>query len=106
MKVCLRKYNIIFMELIGVLLLHLCELIVRFPCNHANSLMFNYRDCILALVIFEVIYSVCKREFCIMFWVVFALSFALPIVEDRFNILISYDVWTSRGMPEWGHYGL
>ena len=34
------KRNLILMELVGVLLLHIAELAIRFPCNHANKLFF------------------------------------------------------------------
>ena len=104
MKILFTKRNIIVMELIGVLLLHLAELVIRFPCNHTNKLMFCYRDCICALAIFEILYSFCKREVCVTFWIILILSFAIPIFEDKFNILVTYETWTSRGMPEWGEY--
>lgn len=102
MKIRFVKRNLIMMELVGVLLLHTVELIIRFPCNHANRLMFCYRDCVFALMLFEIMYSLVKRELCIAFWIVFSLSFAIPIVEDKLNILVTYETWTSRGMPNWG----
>lgn len=103
MKIKFTRINLIAVELIGVLLLHLGEIVVRFPCNHANALMFNYRDCIFALAIFEIACSVFKREICLIFWLIFMSSFAIPIVEDKCNILIPYETWISRGMPSWGH---
>lgn len=105
MKIRFSKQNIIMIELLGVLLLHILELVFRFPCNHANKLLFCYRDCIYALALFEIIFSVFKRELCITFWIVFSLSFAIPYFEDRFNILVTYETWISRGMPDWGCYG-
>ena len=105
MKIRFTKRNLLTIVLVGVLLLHIAELVIRFPCNHANKLIFSYRDCIYALLLFEIIYSLFKKELCIAFWIVFSLSFAIPIVEDKFNILVTYETWTSRGMPDWGHYG-
>ena len=102
MKIKFTRINLITLELLGVLLLHLIEIAVRFPCNHTNVLMFNYRDCILALAVFEIVYSVFKREFCLMFWLTFMFSFVMPIVEDKSNISIPYEAWISRGMPNWG----
>lgn len=103
MDIRLAKNNIIMLELIGVLILHLFELVIRYPCNHTNALMFCYKDCVYALALFEIIYSFARKEICILFWVVFSLSFTIPVVEDKCNILIPYDTWTSRGMPDWGH---
>lgn len=104
MKIRFTKRNIIVIELIGVLLLHTAELVIRFPCNHTNKLMFCYRDCICALAIFELIYSFVKREVCVTFWIILTLSFTIPTIENKFNILVPYDTWTSRGMPDWGEY--
>ena len=103
MKIKFTRINLIALELLGVILLHLGEIAVRFPCNHTAALMFNYRDCILALAIFEIVHSVFKREFCLTFWLIFMFSFVIPIVEDKCNILIPYESWISRGMPNWGH---
>ena len=102
MKIKLSKINIVTVELIGILLLHIGEIALRFPCNHANALMFHYRDCIFAMLLFEIGHSVFKREICLAFWLIFLLSFLVPTIEDKCNILVSYDTWISRGMPEWG----
>ena len=102
MKIRFVKRNLIVMELFGVLLMHVGELVIRFPCNHANKLMFCYWDCIYALMFFEIIHSLFKKEICIAFWITFSLSFAIPIIEDKCNILVSYETWASRGMPDWG----
>ena len=103
MKIKFTRINLISLELIGVILLHLGEIMVRFPCNHTNALMFSYGDCILALAIFEIVYSIFKREVCLTFWLIFMFSFVIPIVENKCNILISYETWINRGMPNWGH---
>ena len=66
--------------------------------------MFCYRDCICALAIFEIIYSFVKREVCVTFWIILTLSFTIPTIENKFNILVTYDTWTTRGMPEWGEF--
>ena len=102
MKIKFTRINLISQELLCVILLHLGEIAVRFPCNHTNALMFNYRDCIFALAIFEIGYSVFKREFCLTFGIIVMFSFVSPIVEDKCNILVPYETWISRGMPYWG----
>lgn len=102
MTIAKQKLDILAKELLGVLLLHTGELILRFPCNHADHLMFAYRDCIFSLAVFELFISACKREFHIWFWIILAAALALPHFEDRYNILVPYDTWTSRGMPNWG----
>jgi len=104
MKVRFTRINILVYELLGVLAIHLGEIVIRFPCNHTNSLMFNYRDCIFALALFEITYSAIRREICLVFWLVFSLSFSFPIIEDKCNILIPYETWVGRGMPDWGQF--
>lgn len=105
MKLRFTKTDIIFFELIGVLLLHVGELAIRFPCNHTNSLMFSYRDCVFSLAIFEFVYSFFKREICVSFWLLFVILLFFPMFEDFFNIMISYETWISRGMPSFGTVG-
>ena len=89
-------------ELLGVLLMHFGEIVVRFPCNHADALTFGYRDCVYALLIFEIVYSVFKREVCVAFWLILMLTFSIPALENKCNILITYEDWILRGMPNWG----
>ena len=92
MKRALYKIDILTLELIGVLILH------------TGALFFQYRDCILALALFEIIYSVRKKTICVIFWLLFLFALGIPFVEDKFNILLLYDTWIERGMPEWGTY--
>lgn len=102
MNVSFVKCDLITAELAVTLLLHIGELLIRFPCNHADVLMFNYRACVFMLALFEIGYSIYKRQVCPLFWTLFALSFTFPIIEDHFNILIPYTTWINRGMPDWG----
>jgi hypothetical protein len=104
MKRALYKIDILTLELIGFLILHLGEIVMRFPCNHTGALFFQYRDCILALALFEIIYSVRKKTICVIFWLLFLFALGIPFVEDKFNILLLYDTWIERGIPEWGTY--
>ena len=103
MNTSFNRSDLITLELIGVLLLHLGELVIRFPCNHANAMMFSYMDCIFALALFEIVYSIFKRRVCLAFWIIFAISLCIPRIEDKCNILIPYETWIKRDMPEWGH---
>ena len=100
LKIC--KINIFFWELVGTLALHAGELVIRFPCNHADRLAFSYKDCMAALALFEIVNALVKKEICVLFWVLFVLAFIIPTIEDKCNILVSYEVWTERGMPDWG----
>lgn len=84
---------------------HFIELLLRFPCNHANVLKFPYRNCIIAVIIIEIIIMCRYRHFCPSVWILFVLSFFIPTVEDRYNILLPYTEWAQRGMPEWGERG-
>lgn len=104
MNIKFTKTNIIFYELLGVLLLHLGEIILRFPCNHTDGIFFDFRPCVGVLALFEVVYSIRKREICILFWIVYSLTFTIPVIEHNFNILVPYEVWADRGMPSWGTY--
>lgn len=105
MKISFTKINLLTIGLLGVLALHFGEVAIRFPCNHTNALLFSYVDCAFAIAVFEVAYSIFKREFCVTFWLIFLLSFSIPYIEDKCNILLSYETWISRGMPDWGHIG-
>ena len=102
MRIRFTKINIMTVELLGALLLHFGEIAVRFPCNHADVLMFEYRDCLFALLIFEIVYSIFKREVCIAFWLTLIFAISIPAIENKYNILITYENWINRGMPKWG----
>ena len=98
------KFNMLATCLLAVIMLHVGELAFRFPCNHADAPVFPYSYFAYALALVELIYSIIKRKVSVTFWIVFALSLACPIIEDRCNIFVSYDTWIERGMPEWGSW--
>lgn len=97
-----KKVDFVTFEAVGVLLLHIGELAVRFPCNHTDRLFFAYADCLCALAVFEFLYSILKRELCPLFWLIFACSFLIPGMERHLCILMPYEDWIARGMPSWG----
>ena len=97
--------NLMVKLLFVVVAIHACELFARFPCNHANELIFPYTYCAFALGLFEVIRTLIQRNANFVFWLVVALVFSMPFIEDKLNIMIPYETWIERGMPGWGAVG-
>ncbi len=84
------------------LLVHVGEIAIRFPCNHANKLMFQYEYFVAGLTLLEVVLSVLSRKICVLFWLLLIASFSIPVIEDKCNIMVPYETWADRGMPDWG----
>ena len=91
--------------LVVVVAIHACELFARFPCNHTNNLMFPYRYCAFVLGLFEVIRTLILRNANFVFWLIIALVFSMPFIEDKLNVMMPYETWIERGMPGWGAIG-
>ena len=103
MKSKVAKFGLCSICLLCVLFLHTCELAVRYPCNHADTFKFQYADIAIILSAVEIILSVKRRKVIIAFWLLLGVLLALPKIEYRYNILVPYETWIDRGMPEWGH---
>ena len=97
------KIGVCSICLLCVLFLHTCELVVRYPCTHADTLKFQFVGIAIILSAVEIILSVKRRKVIIAFWLLLGVLLALPMIEDRYNILVPYATWIDRGMPEWGH---
>lgn len=84
-----------------IIILLICgEVIFRYPCNHGSGFYrFLYPVC--GLIILSGVYGFFLKEsklgFCLAL-----ICLILIIVSDLFNVYVDYDVWTHRGMPEWG----
>ena len=102
MKIKFRRFDVFTLELIGVLSLHIAELAIRFPCNHADHVMFSYGDCLAVIGLFGMVNTVMKREICPAFWLILTASLFIPLLENKCNILLPYETWIERGMPDWG----
>ena len=103
MKSKVAKFGLCSTCLLCALFLHTCELAVRYPCNHADTLKFPYVGIAIILSTVEIILSVKRRKVIIAFWLLLGVLLALPKIEDRYNILVPYATWIDRGIPEWGH---
>ena len=83
-----------------IILLICVEVIFRYPCNHGAG-FYRYLYLVSGLIILSGIYGFHFKEskfgFCLSL-----ICFILIIVSDLFNVYVDYDVWTRRGMPEWG----
>lgn len=77
------------------------ELIARYPCNHAGGTGMYWWGLVLMVVVNAGTMVWWRR---IAWWRVLLLVVfgVLLMVCDRCNILVDYDTWTSRGMPDWG----
>lgn len=94
--------NLMVKVLVMVVATHACEIFARFPCNHADNLIFPYKYCVFALGLCEAIRTLIKRDVSFIFWLVFVLAIGMPFIEDKLNIMMPYETWIERGMPEWG----
>ena len=99
----LTRRQIVALELGSVLLLHLGEVAVRYPGNHVARFYFPYLAVLSAIVLYEAVRQIVRRECCWFFWRGVALILPLPIVENRLNVVTSYMEWVERDMPAWGH---
>lgn len=105
MKSGLTYSNLMVRLLVVVVAIHACELFARFPCNHADNLIFSYWYCAFALGLFEMIRTLVHRNVNFVFWFIFALVLSMPFIEDKLNIMMPYETWVERGMPGWGTAG-
>ena len=79
------------------------EILLRYPCNHGAG-FYCYLYPVCGLIVLSGTYGFflrgSKGGFILSF-----ICLILILVSDLFNVYVDYDVWTHRGMPDWGHYG-
>lgn len=89
----------------AIMILLICgEAILRFPCNHGAG-FYHYLYLICGLIILSGFYGFYLRESKIGF-ILSLICLILILLSDLFNVYVDYNVWTNRGMPDWGHYGV
>ena len=79
------------------------EVWVKYPDNHGGGPMFYIVLGAIALVI-NICYMILTKRFAPIRMVMIGLFAILLYACDRFNILVEYDRWGSRGLPDWGTF--
>ena len=79
----------------------MAEVLVKYPSNHGGGTVLHVALGGLATVI-NVVYMVCARRLTFIRIGILALFALLLYACDRYNVLITYEDWVERGMPEWG----
>ena len=77
------------------------EVWLKYPSNHGGS-AFEYAETGFVALFVNVVYMIFSRRLAICRILVLASFFALLYVCDRFNVLVQYEEWIARGMPDWG----
>ncbi|HRQ88814.1 MAG TPA: hypothetical protein PLA50_08455 [Bacteroidia bacterium] len=75
---------------------------IRYPSNHGGGPDL-YRNWFLAFFIFSLVSLIFSRNL----WTYATLAVSLLFISatyiaDHRNIIVDYDEWIARGMPEWG----
>jgi len=86
----------------AITLLLLVELWIRHPINHGSGVtgyLYAYAAINGILFIAAFVRSKHPNISCVVFLTIGA---ATCFVIDRYNIYTDYDLWLSRGMPNWG----
>lgn len=77
------------------------KVVDHYPHNHGYSVAaFVYGFLLIGLV--SITFSIFKRQRWLGYLTVLLVSMVICFLCDRFNIIVSYETWTSRGLPEWG----
>lgn len=79
------------------------EVWVKYPDNHGGGPELYIVLGAIALVL-NVYYMVLTRRFAPIRMLAIGLLAILLYACDRFNILVEYDRWGKRGLPDWGTF--
>ena len=77
-----------------------CEIAFRYPCNHgAGFYCYLYPVCGLIVVsfVYGFLLKGSKVGLCLSL-----MCLLLILCSDWFNVYVDYNIWTRRGMPDWG----
>ena len=86
-----------------VIILLICgEIILRYPCNHGAG-FYCYLYPVCGLIVLSGVYGFFLRRSKIGL-ILSLICLVLILVSDLFNVYVDYDVWTHRGMPDWGQF--
>lgn len=56
---------------------------------------------LVSLILFKI--KKCTRRCALVSFVIAGLLLVTVIAFDRYNLLVNYEIWTERGMPDFGH---
>ncbi len=79
----------------------LAMIIVRYPTNHGSSAQGFCTIFALFLALCLALWFATKR-LPVLSLVIVLVSLLAAVVADRANLMMSYEEWLKRGMPEWG----
>ena len=77
------------------------EIWVKYPDNHGAGIDF-YKIPWVVTAILNVCYMVQIKRLAPYRIAALALFALLLLLCDRFNVVVDYEEWTARGMPDWG----
>ncbi len=77
------------------------EIWVKYPDNHGAGID-AYKVPWVVTVIVNVCYMIWIRRIALYRIAALALFVLLLFLCDRFNVVVDYEEWTARGMPDWG----
>lgn len=100
----MKFMRLLVWALIAMLYLILLGIIcVRYPSNHGEGTGVYWCGLLFvtALNLFEMKSG--KDISWLRILLIFSFGLIL-IVCDQFNILVEYETWIARGMPNWGHF--
>ena len=83
-----------------VLLLMIGELLLRYPCNHGGG-FWGYSYIIVTFMLLNFISHFIYKGSRVGLYISLCCLMLL-FLSDFFNLYVSYDTWTKRGMPDWG----
>lgn len=81
-------------------------IIVRYPSNHGEGVGMYACFFIFVFVISVICYAFQRNGYAITSLIIATLGVIFVWVADRKNIMVDYDNWIKRGMPEWGEIGI
>ena len=99
MMLLFKRISMFFVFLPFLLLV--AEVWLKYPSNHGGS-AFEYANIGFFSLFVNLVYMISSRRLAICRILAFACFFALLYACDKFNVLVHYDEWIARGMPEWG----
>lgn len=93
----------VFSRIVTILLFLLlgAEIWLKYPDNHGAGID-AYKVPWVVTVIVNVCYMIWIRRIALYRIAALALFVLLLFLCDRFNVVVDYEEWTARGMPDWG----
>ena len=77
------------------------DVAVHYPCNHGGGIG-GYFACMAGLMLIAAAWNALNRKIQWWFWLGLCAFGILLVLADMFNVMLPYEEWIARGMPEWG----